>query len=109
MNNVYGEILVPPNTPTIINGLTVPVRSGYSLKGLIAWCQADTELTILLNLDKIGGGRISGAVQTLFLDYGSSPFGLGGGDTVTVLALQDDALTPSGSYVVASTLLVEQL
>jgi len=52
---------------------------------------------------------VSGAVQTLFLDYSASPFGLEDLDTVTILALQDDGLTPPGSYTVASTLLVEQL
>ena len=92
-----------------MNGLTVPARSGYSLKGLIVWCPADVEVTIKKNLDKIGGGRVSGAVQTLFLDFSASPFGLEAFDVVTVLALQDDSLTPPGSYTVASTLLVEQL
>jgi hypothetical protein len=109
MNNVYDSVSVAPNTPTVVNGLTVPARSGYSLKGLIIWCPADVEITVKLNLDTIGGGRVSGAVQTLFLDYSSSPFGLGAGDVVTILALQDDSLTPPASYTVASTLLVEQL
>jgi len=109
MNNIYDSVSVAPNTPTVVNGITVPVRSGYSLKGLIIWCPADVEITVKLNLDTIGGGRVSGSVQTLFLDYSASPFGLGAGDVVTVLALQDDTLTPSASYIVASTLLVEQL
>lgn len=109
MNNIYGSVLVAPNTPTVVNGITIPPRSGYSLKGIIIWCMADVEITLKLNLNTIGGGRVSGAVQTLFLDYSSSPFGLGAGDVVTVLALQDDTLTPAGSYTVASTLLVEQL
>lgn len=109
MNNVYGEVLVLPNTPTIVNGITVPARSGYSLKGLIVWCEADVEITVKLNLDKIGGGRVSGSVQTLFLDFSASPFGLQERDVVTVIALQDDTLTPPGSYTVLSTILVEQL
>lgn len=109
MNNIYDSVSVAPNTPTVVNGITVPPRSGYSLKGLIIWCQADVEVTVKLNLDTIGGGRVSGSVQTLFLDYAASPFGLGAGDVVTILALQDDSLTPPGSYTVASTLLVEQL
>lgn len=109
MNNVYSEVSVPPNTPTVVNGVTVPERAGYSLKGLIIWCPADVEITVMFNLQKIGGGRVSGSVQTLFLDYAASPFGLNPFDTVTVLALQDDPLTPSSSYTVASTLLVEQL
>ena len=109
MNNRYGEVVVPPNTPTVVNGITVPIRSGYSLKGLIVWCPADVEITIKFNLETIGGGRVSGAVQTLFLDYSASPFGLGAGDVITVLALQDDSMTPAANYTVASTLLVEQL
>ena len=109
MNNVYGEVVVPPNTPTVVNGVTVPERAGYSFKGLIVWCPADVEITVMFNLEKIGGGRVSGAVQTLFLDYSSSPFGMNPRDTITILALQDDTLTPAGSYTVASTLLVEQL
>lgn len=109
MNNVYSAVSVPANTPTVVNGITVPPRGGYSMKGLIVWCPADVEITVKLNLDIIGGGRVSGSVQTLFLDYSASPFGLQERDVVTILALQDDTLTPPGSYTVASTLLVEQL
>jgi hypothetical protein len=109
MNNVYGEVVVPPNTPTVVNGITVPERAGYSFKGLIVWCHADVEITVMFNLQKIGGGRVSGAVQTLFLDYSASPFGMNPFDTVTILAIQDSSLTPPGSYTVYSTLLFEQL
>ena len=109
MNNVYGEVVVPPNTPTVVNGITVPERGGYSFKGLIIWAPVDTDVTIMFNLNKIGGGRVSCAVQTLFLDYSSSPFGMNPFDTITVLAVQDDALTPPGSYMIKSTLLFEQL
>ena len=109
MNNVYGTIVLPPSTPTVINGVTVPVRSAYSLKGLIVWSEVDCIIEIKLNVDTIGGGRISGAVQTLFLDYSQSPVGLQARDVVSVLATQSDSLTPPGSYPIYSTLLVEQL
>lgn len=109
MNNVYDEVTVSPNTPTVINGITVPERGGYSLKGLIVWSPVDLEITVKFNLETIGGGRVSGAVQTLFLDYSSSPFGLGERDVVTILALQADSLTPPGDYLIKSTILVEQL
>lgn len=109
MNNVYDSVVVPPSIPTVVNGLTVPARSGYSLKGLIIWCEADIVVEIKLNVQTIGGGRVSGAVQTLFLDYSASPFGLQERDQVTVIATQADSLTPPGSYPVYSTLLVEQL
>lgn len=109
MNNVYNTILLPFNTPTVINGVTVPARSGYSFKGLIAWCEVDCVIEIKKNLDTIGGGRISGAVQTLFLDYSQSPFGLQDRDIISVIATQNDSLTPVGSYQIFSTLLVEQL
>ena len=109
MNNFYNEAVVPPSTPTIVNGVTVPARGAYSLKGLIIWCEADMDITVKLNIDKIGGGRITGAQQTLFLDYSSSPFGLQAGDVVSVMATEDPDLTPPGAYTVYSTLLVEQL
>lgn len=108
MNNVYNSVVVIDATPTVVNGLTVPTRSAYSLKGLIIWCESDVLVEIKLNTATIGGGRISGAVQTLFLDYSSSPFGLGATDVVSVVATQDgDA--PLTSWPVKSTLLIEQL
>lgn len=109
MNNVYGEVAVPPATPTVVNGITVPTRGGYSFKGLIIWCEADMDIIIRLNVETIGGGRITGANQTLFLDYSSSPFGLTERDVVTVIATENSDLTPSATYTVFSTLLVEQL
>lgn len=109
MNNVYGAVLVPPATPTVVNGLTVPARGGYSFKGLIIWCEADMDIIVKLNVDTIGGGRITGAEQTLQLDYSASPFGLTERDVVTILATENSDLTPSASYMVYSTLLVEQL
>lgn len=109
MNNVYNAVLVPPSTPTVISGVTVPARGAYSLKGLIVWCEADMDITVKLNVDTIGGGRVTGANQTLFLDYSSSPFGLQERDVVTVLATENSDLTPPASYTVFSTLLVEQL
>jgi hypothetical protein len=109
MNNFYGEVSVPAATPTVVNGCTVPTRGAYSLKGLIIWCEADMDITITLNVDKIGGGRITGANQTLFLDFSSSPFGLQARDVVSVMATENPDLTPVGAYTVYSTLLVEQL
>lgn len=109
MNNVYNSVLVSPATPTVVNSIVVPERSGYSLKGLIIWCEADLDIEIKLNVETIGGGRVSGSVQTLFLDFSSSPFGIGAFDVVSVIATQADSLTPVADYLVKSTLLVEQL
>lgn len=109
MNNVYGAVSVPAATPTVVNGITVPDRAPYSLKGLIVWCEADMDITIKLNVDTIGGGRVTGAQQTLHIDYSSSPYGLVHGDVVTVIATENSDLTPPASYMVYSTLLVEQL
>lgn len=109
MNNVYNAVPVPASTPTVINGITVPARSGYSLKGLIVWCEADMDITIKLNVETIGGGRVTGSNQTLFLDYSASPFGLQERDVVTILATENADLTPPATYTVYSTLLVEQL
>ena len=109
MNNIYNSVTIPPSTPTVVNGITVPARSGYSLKGLVIWSEVDIVVEVRLNVDTIGGGRVSGAIQTLFLDYSASPFGLQERDQVTILATQSDSLTPPGSYPVYSTLLVEQL
>lgn len=110
MNNVYGEVLVQPSTPTVVNGITVPERGGYSLKGVIVWCEYDCEIELRINVDKIGGGRISGSVQTLFLDFGASPYGIGERDVVSVIVtlLPDDIVSPVATTV-KSTLLVEQL
>jgi len=109
MNNVYNSVSVPAATPTVINGITVPERAPYSLKGLIVWCEADMDIEIKLNVDTIGGGRLTGSQQTLHIDYSSSPFGLQAGDVVTVLATENSDLTPPATYTVQSTLLVEQL
>lgn len=105
MNNVYGSEDVPTNTPTIIAGLTVPARSGYSLKGFIAWSDVDCDLNVKINIAMIGGGRINAAQQTLAVDWSSSPYGLVAGDVVSVTATQTD----QNSHVVHCTILVEQL
>lgn len=109
MNNVYSAVSVPAATPTVVNSITVPERSAYSLKGLIIWCEADMDIEVKLNVDTIGGGRVTGSQQTLFLDFSASPFGLQADDVVMVLATQNADLTPPATYVVRSTLLVEQL
>ena len=109
MNNVYSAVAVPAATPTVVNGITVPARSAYSLKGLIIWCEADMDIIVKLNVDTIGGGRVTGANQTLFLDYSASPFGLQAADVITVIATENADLTPPATYTVHSTLLVEQL
>lgn len=108
MNNTYNSVTVTDATPTVVNGITVPARGAYSLKGLIIWCESDILVEIKLNTATIGGGRVSGAVQTLFLDYSASPFGLGEADVVSVVATQDGDM-PLTSWPVKSTLLVEQL
>ena len=105
MNNVYNSVTVAPNTPTVVAGITVPARSGYSFKGVIIWSEVDCDVTVSLNVSVIGGGRISGAVQTLFLDYNASPYGIGAGDVVSVQVTQADV----ASHLVKATLLVEQL
>lgn len=109
MNNVYSAVSVPSATPTVVNGLTVPQRAPYSLKGLIVWCEADMDIEIKLNVDTIGGGRITGTDPNLFIDFSASPYGLNPGDVVTVIATENADLTPPASYIVRSTLLVEQL
>lgn len=109
MNNIYAAVSVPAATPTVVNGITVPDRAPYSLKGLIIWCEADMDIVIRLNVDTIGGGRITGAQQTLHIDFSSSPYGLNPRDVVTVIATENADLTPPATYVVYSTLLVEQL
>lgn len=105
MNNAYNSVSVPPNTPTIVNSLTVPARGGYSFKGLIIWSDVDCEITVKYNLDVIGGGRISPTTQTLFLDYNSSPYGLIEREQIVIFALQESVDT----HVVKSTMLMEQL
>lgn len=105
MNNVYREELVSPNTPTIVNSLTVPERGGYSFKGLIIWSDVDCEIIVKFNLDTIGGGRINGATQTLYLDYSESPYGLLAGDSIVIFAYQEGSV----DHLVKSTMLMEQL
>ena len=109
MNNFYNEVSVPAATPTVINGCTVPDRAPYSLKGVIIWCEADMDIVVRLNVDTIGGGRVTGAQQNLHIDFSSSPYGLNARDVVTVIATENSDLTPPATYVVRSTLLVEQL
>lgn len=109
MNNFYNEVNVPAATPTVINGCTVPDRAPYSLKGLIVWCEADMDIEVRLNVDKIGGGRITGTDPNLHIDFSASPYGLNSRDVVTVIATENSDLTPPATYLVKSTLLVEQL
>ena len=113
MNNVYNSISVSPNTPTIVNSVNGPVppagtnfnRAAYRFKGLYIWSEVDCDVTVTKNITVIGGGRISGTIQTLFLDYHCSPYDLVNGDVLTVQATQTD----TASHIVRSTLLVEQL
>lgn len=105
MNNVYNSEDVVPNTPTIVNAITVPARSGYSLKGVIVSSVADCDILIKLNVQTIAGGRVNGAAQTLSLHFEASPYGLGAGDIVTVIATS----TENDSHIVHCTILVEQL
>lgn len=109
MNNVYNAISIPDDIATVVNGLTVPQRAPYSLKGLIIACEADLFVQIKLNVDTIFSGYVTGSVQTLPIDFSASPWGLNPGDVVTVIAQQADPLTPPASYFVYSTILVEQL
>lgn len=109
MNNVYNEVSVPDNIPTVVNGLTVPDRAPYSLNGLLISCEADLLVEIKINVDTKFKGFVTGSVQTLPINFSSSPFGLVHGDVVTVIATQADPLTPPASYMVYSTILVEQL
>ena len=109
MNNAYNVVMVPTGVPTLINSLEVPARGGYSLKGLIVWSAANYDIQVVLNVETIAGGKITGTCPTLFLDFSSSPFGIGSFDIVSVIATQDPDLTPPGSYPVYSTLLIEQL
>lgn len=105
MNNVYNSVSVSPNTPTVIASLTVPERGGYSFKGVIIWSEIDCDVTVSINVATVGGGRISGSTQTLFLDYSASPYGVGERDVITVIATQ----TGSGAHPVSCTMLMEQL
>lgn len=109
MNNIYNTISLPFNTPTVINALTVPARSGYSLKGLIVWCEADCDIEVKINVDTVSGGRLTGTNPTMFLDFSASPYGIGAADIVMVLATTNADLTPPASYPIYSTILVEQL
>lgn len=105
MNNVFATTTVPSSIPTVVAGITVPERSGYSLKGIIIYSQIDCEILVRLNVATISGGLITGTLPTLFLDFGASPWGLGAGDVVTVIATQ----TSGSSHPVSCTILVEQL
>lgn len=105
MNNVYGSVSVPPNTPTVVAGITVPQRAGYSFKGFVIWSDIDCEVEVKFNVQTIGGGRISGANQTLIVDYDAAPYGMNPGDMVAVLATQMDSV----AHDVKCTLIFEQL
>lgn len=105
MNNVYGAISIPPNTPTVVVGLTVPPRGGYSLKGLYCSSQIDCFVQVFFNVEVIASGWVTGTVPNLFLDFGASPYGLGAGDMVAVMVTQNGAT----NYPVDATLLAEQL
>lgn len=105
MNNVYASVSVPGSTPTVVNGITVPERAPYSLKGILIWTDVNCDIEIKLNVDTIGGGCITGANPFLPIIFVDSPFGLNAGDVVSVLATHTDG----SAHVVKSTLLVEQL
>ena len=109
MNNVYSITSVPDNIATVVNGITVPDRAPYSLNGLYIACEADLFFQIRLNVDVIFSGYLTGTNTTKHIDFSSSPYGLNARDVVTVTAIQADPLTPPATYVVYSTLLVEQL
>jgi hypothetical protein len=114
MNNVYNSISVPGNTPTVVNSVNGPVppagtnfnRAAYRFKGLYIWSEIDCDVTVTRNVTVIGGGRINGAVQTLFLDFHSSPYDIMNGDVLTVQVTTSDLVN---SHIVRSTILVEQL
>ena len=105
MNNIYGDVSVPGSTPTVINGITGPDRAPYELKGLIVWTDVACEITIKFNTATIGGGCVTGAQPTLFIDFSSSPYGINPKDVVSVIATHEDTV----AHTVKSTLLVEQL
>lgn len=107
MNNVYNSIVVAPNTPTTVNSVNGPLglRANYRFKGLYIWSEVDCDVLINLNTTPIGGGRISGTIQTLFLDYSASTWDLSGKDLLQVQVTQTD----TNPHVVRSTILVEQL
>ena len=105
MNNVYGTVSVPGSTPTVVNGITVPERAPYSLKGLLIWTDIDCNVEIKLNVDTIGGGCITGAQPFVPIIFVDSPYGLNPGDVVSIIVTHTD----STAHTVKSTLLVEQL
>lgn len=105
MNNVYNSISIPGNTPTVVNGITIPARGSYSLKGILIWTDIDLDVEIKLNVDTIGGGCVSGASPYLPIIFTDSPFGLNSGDVVSVIATHTD----ESEHIVKSTLLVEQM
>ena len=105
MNNIYNTESVPGNTPTVVNGITIPKRAPYSLKGLIICSDIDCDIEIKLNVDTIAGGSITITNPVLFLDFNASPFGLDSRDVLSVVATHTDG----SAHTVKSTLLVEQL
>lgn len=105
MNNVYSSTSVPGSTPTVVNGLTVPQRAPYSLKGIIIWTDIDLDVEIKVDVDTVGGGCVTGAQPTLPIIFHDSPIGLNPGKVVTVLATHTDTV----AHTVKSVILVEQL
>lgn len=105
MNNTYNSVSVLSNTPTVVVGLTVPERGGYSLKGAFLFSQIDCYIQVMFNVEQIAGGWITGTVPNLFFDFSASPYGLGPGDVISILATQTSGVT----HTVAGTILAEQL
>lgn len=105
MNNIFNYETVSPDTPTVVAGLTVPARGGYSLKGIVIYSDIDCSIQVKLNTTTISGGLITGTIPTLFLDFSASPYGLIAGDVVMVLATQ----TSDEDHNVSCTILAEQL
>lgn len=107
MNNVYGgEVVVTPNTPTVVASVVVPLtRAPYSFKGVIIDSDVDFIFEIKKNVETIGHGRNSGASPMVTFDVSASPIGLIQEDQIMVLVTQQDDV----DHAVYCTILVEQL
>lgn len=107
MNNIYGgAVVVPPNTPTVVASVVVPLtRAPYSFKGIIIDSDVDFTFEIKKNVDSIGHGRNGAGVLMVHFDISESPIGLIQEDQIMILVTQSDDV----SHTVYCTLLVEQL
>jgi hypothetical protein len=91
---VFSQTSVPPVATTLIASYVAPTRaSSYSanFNGIIVWSNADAEYWVYRNGVLLTGGRTSGAVPTLQLDWSSVPIGLIGGDIVLIYASHGQA------------------